>query len=256
QSIQHRQRAIHFRRHRVESEEGKDTLKFLSSIARALFIASLPLLFFSAGIGWAVNSVWLYTSGFEKYGVSAATGLAEEELDKIALGLIRYWNSGEEFISLIVIKDGQPFQLFNERETAHLKDVKALFRLDYAVFSVTLAYALGYSAFTLFRRQGNRVMLERGVIAGSALTLGLMMVMGLSALLGEEQFARFWLQFHLFSFANNLWQLDPARDYLIMLVPQGFWYDAVRFIVFATASMAAAFGVIAAVFLAGQEKQI
>lgn len=222
-------------------------MKFLSSIARALFIASLPLLFFSASIGWAVNSVWLYTSGFEKYGVSAVTGLSKGELEKAARGMISYWNSGEEFISLTVIKDGQPFELFNEREKVHLEDVKALFRFDYLVFFSTLGYALVYTAVRLYRRERERWL--RGIVAGSALTLGLMVVMGFSALLGQDQFARFWLQFHLFSFANDLWQLDPAKDYLIMLVPQGFWYDAVRFVVFATAGMAAIIGGIGAIFL-------
>ena len=38
-------------------------------------------------------------------------------------------------------------------------------------------------------------------------------------------FDRLFLQFHLLSFSNDLWLLDPSRDYLIMLFPQGFWYD-------------------------------
>ncbi len=34
------------------------------------------------------------------------------------------------------------------------------------------------------------------------------------------------MQFHLLSFTNDLWQLDPRRDYLIMMYPQGFFRDA------------------------------
>lgn len=215
-------------------------MRFLSRFAHVLFTISLPFLFFSASIGWAVNSVWLYTSGFEKYGVSATTGLSKGELQKIAYGLITYWNSGEEFISLSVVKDGHPFELFNEREKAHLKDVKALFRFDYAVLLGTLLYSAGYSAVRLYRKE-SRLWL-RGLVASSAATLAVMVLMGLIVLTGPDQFARFWLQFHLFSFANDLWQLDPAKDYLIMLVPQGFWYDAVSYVVFATAGMAVVSG--------------
>ena len=53
-----------------------------------------------------------------------------------------------------------------------------------------------------------------------------MLLLGLIALL---DFDRFFLQFHLISFTNDLWQLDPTKDYLIMLFPQGFWYDATLF---------------------------
>ena len=225
-------------------------MKIPGKAAQGVFIACLPFLFFSGSITWAANNVSLYTSDFEKYNVGTVTGLDKGELEKTARGLISYWNSGAEFIDLTVIKDGQPFHLFNEREISHLKDVKALFRFDYAVLFGTLIYALGYTAIRLFwkgRRDWQR--LVRGVAWGSALTLASMLAMGVTALLGEEQFARFWLQFHLLSFANDLWQLDPTKDYLLMLVPEGFWFDATRFIVFACAGMAVVFGGAAAGFL-------
>ncbi len=213
------------------------------SIAQGLFILCLPFLFITASLGWAINSLWLYKSGFENYDISAITGLAQEELEKAARGLIGYWNSGDEYISLTVIKDGQPFELFNQREIAHLKDVKGLFWLNYRVLLGTLIYVLGYTAVCLFwRRRRYWRRLAWGVTGGSALTLALMLVLGLGALLGEEQFARFWFQFHLLSFANDLWLLDPMKDYLVMLFPQGFWFDATRFVVLATAGIAVVLG--------------
>ena len=225
-------------------------MKILTNIARWLFIICLPFLFLSAGIAWAVNSLWLYTSGFEKQGVAVTTGLAKIELEKTARGFISYWNSGDTYISLTVIKDGQPFELFNQKEKEHLKDVKTLFWLDYMVLLGTGIYTLVYSLIHLLRRKtlGLR-RLAWGVALGSGLTLILMLVLGLGALLGEDQFARFWYQFHIFSFANDLWLLDPTKDYLLMLVPEGFWYDALRYIVFATAGMAVVFGGAAAAHL-------
>jgi integral membrane protein (TIGR01906 family) len=46
---------------------------------------------------------------------------------------------------------------------------------------------------------------------------------GLLALVGFETL---FTLFHHISFANDLWQLDPRRDYLIMMFPLGFWFDA------------------------------
>lgn len=226
------------------------TMKILTKIAQWLFIICLPFFFLSAGIALAVNSLWLYTSGFEKQNVGATTGLDKTELEKTARGFISYWNSGDTYISLTALKEGQPFELFNQKEKEHLKDVKALFCLDYWVLSGTGIYALGYCLVHLRRRKARGLRrLAWDMAAGSGLTLALMLVLGLGALVGEDQFARFWFQFHIFSFANDLWQLDPSRDYLLMLVPEGFWFDAVRFIVFATTGMAVVFGGLASGFL-------
>ncbi len=212
-------------------------MKLLGSTAKWVFVLCLPLLLISASIGGAVNSLRLYQYGFQKYDISATTGLADAELEKAARGLIGYFNSGEDAINLTVIKDNQPFVLFNEREVTHLKDVKALFRLDYGILLGTLLYASGYAVVSLFWRQRQyRRQLAWGTVIGSGLTLALMLALGLGTLLGFDQL---FLQFHLLSFANDFWQLDPARDYLVRLFPQGFWYDATLFCLLAVAAGAA-----------------
>lgn len=222
-------------------------MKILSTATKWLFILCLPVLLLSASIAWTVNSPWLYRYGFEKYNVSAATNLTQAELKKVASRLISYFNSEEEYISLTVVKNGEPFVLFNQREIAHLKDVKGLIWLDYRILLGTLLYALAYMGGSLFwtkRRYWQQ--LAWGVVGGSGLTLALMLALGLSTLLGFDQL---FLQFHLISFSNEFWQLDPARDYLIRLFPQGFWYDATLFCVFGTVGRAIILGGVAGWYL-------
>jgi len=215
-------------------------LRILSIAAKWLFMLCLPVLLLSASIGWAVNSLWLYKYGFEKYNVSQTTGLAEEELEKAATGLISYFNSGDEYIELTVVKDDKPFELFNQWEVIHLKDVKGLIWLDYWLLLGTLIYVLAYAGVCLFWQKGRyRQRLVWRVIGGSGITLALMLALGLGTLLNFDQL---FLQFHLISFTNELWQLDPARDYLIMLFPQGFWYDAAIFCALATGGGAVVLG--------------
>ncbi len=201
------------------------TWRTLSFVTRWLLIFSLPLLLLSASIAIAVNSHWLYEYGFNKYHVSQTTGLAPDELDKAARGLIHYFNSNEAIIILTVLKDGKPFDLFNERESIHLRDVRELFHRDYWILLGTLLYALVYASVTLFWRKDWR-QLARGVVGGGGLTLALILLLGLGIMLNFDQL---FLQFHLISFSNEFWQLDPTRDYLIMLFPGGFWYDAAMF---------------------------
>ncbi len=216
-------------------------MKYIGHITRWIFILCLPLVLLSGSIGWVVNSLWIYENGFEEYEIGQVTGLAEPELEKAARGLISYFNSGEEYINVIVEKDGRPFVLFNEREIIHLKDVKGLFRLDYLVFLGTLVYILGYDGYSFFRgaRKEHWRKLARRVIWGSGITLGTMAALGLGTLVG---FDRLFRQFHLISFANDFWLLDPATDYLVMLFPQGFWYDVTIICALSTAAMAIILG--------------
>jgi len=215
-------------------------LKIIGIVAKWIFILCLPLLLLTASIGWAVNSSWLYKSGFAKYDVSRTTGLADSELEKAASGLISYFNSDEEYISVTVIKGGEPFELFNQREVGHLKDVKGLIWLGYWVLLGTLVYVLAYAGVSLFwRRKKYWRRLMWGVVGGSGLTLLLMLALGVGALFNFDQL---FIQFHLLSFTNELWMLDPMSDYLIMLFPGGFWYDAAILCAGITAGLAKVLG--------------
>jgi len=201
-------------------------MNVVKTAARWLFSLCLPVLLLTVSISIAVNTPALYTRGFNRYQISAVTGLAPAELQKAAAGLRSYFNNGQELINVTVIKDGQPFTLFNTREVGHLEDVKALFRLGYGAALVTLGYGVVFVLAALFWWRDRR-QVWLGMRNGGILTLALMIVLGIVI---AVDFDGFFLQFHLLSFANDLWELNPATDYLIMLFPQQFWFDATAFI--------------------------
>ena len=229
-------------------------MKALGTAAKWIFMLCLPFLLFTASLAWAINSLWLYNYGSEKYGVSQVTGLSETELEKAYAGLVSYFNSDEEYISLTVIKDGQPFELFNYRETIHLKDVKGLIRLDYWVLLGTLVYILAYAGVCLFwRRPEYWRNLARGVVGGSAITLGLMLALGVVSLFN---FGWLFWQFHVIGFpANDFWLLDPTKDYLKMLFPDGYFYDVVLFCTLGVAGAAVILGGVSGVWLRFSRKK-
>ena len=185
----------------------------------------LPLLITSAVIAFAVNFQPLYEYGFDHYDVGATTGLDDAQLSIAAGGLIDYFNSGEEFIDVVVDKDGRPFQLFNDREIIHLYDVKGLIRFDYGVFLASLAYAAVVTGLALYRRELRR--LAAPLFWGGGLTVAIIIA---GVALAVADFDTLFTQFHLLSFANDFWLLDPRTDYLIMLFPGGFWQDAAAFV--------------------------
>ena len=230
-------------------------MKILGIAAKWVFMLCLPFLLFTASLGWAINSLWLYNYGFEKYDISQATGLDDSELEKAAAGLVSYFNSDEEYISLTVIKDGEPFELFNYREIIHLKDVKGLIWLDYWVLLGTLVCVLAYVVVCLlWRKPAYWRRLARGVVGGSGITLGLMLALGLGSLFGFNQI--FW-QFHVISFtSNDFWLLDPASDYLKMLFPDGYFYDVVLFCTLGVAGVAVILGGASGVWLRVSRKKV
>jgi integral membrane protein (TIGR01906 family) len=205
--------------------------KYIYLVLRWLFILCLPWLIVTAALRIPASCPYLYEYLFQKYNVGETTGLDDAALKVTAQGLVHYFNSGEENINLVVQKDGIPFSLFNEREIVHLKDVKGLFLLDLWVFLGTLAYCLGYAVWAIARGPVGRKLLARSMLIGGGITFGLIVLIGIGMLF---DFDALLLRFHLLSFSNDFWLLDPAHDYLIMLVTGGFMYDA-SFIVAGTA---------------------
>lgn len=51
------------------------------------------------------------------------------------------------------------------------------------------------------------------------------MVVALIAAAMLLAFHLLFTQFHLLSFTNDLWMLDPRTDRLLLMFPDGFWFD-------------------------------
>ena len=193
-------------------------MKALATINAILFIICIPLLLITTDVRFAVNDIRLYEYGFNKYHVSEESGLDKGNLTEVAHKLITYFNSDEEFADIIV---------YNQRDIAHLKDVKGLIQLVYRLQFISLAYIAVYILFNFlllggaFWRQ-----LARRLIWGSWTTIVLLAILGFIALVSFDQF---FLIFHLVSFRNDLWQLYPG-DKLLAMFPEGFFSDAALFI--------------------------
>jgi integral membrane protein (TIGR01906 family) len=210
----------------------KTSVRWLLSIA-------IPFLLLASSISIVANTITLYRYGFSTYNISSVTGIDDTELDRAAAGLISYFHSGEEYIDITVKKDGKDFTLFNERETQHLKDVKDLFVLGYHIAAGALAICLACIAVLLILWRDRRE-IGKALLQGGILTLSIMAIL---AIVMVVDFDNFFYRFHLLSFANDLWLLDPTKDYLLMMFPQGFWFDAALTCAIVTAIGAVIFGV-------------
>ena len=193
-----------------------------------LFIVAVAVFLVTGGLTWAFNDIGLYEGGFEKYHISRASGVTTDDLRQVALDLRSYFNSGKEPLDIRTRIYGQERELFNEKEVHHMADVKRLLWGVYAAFLASAACLAALAvAGTIRYRSGYLPMLAFRAACGGGLTVTLLVLFGIVALVG---FDALFLLFHKVSFANDFWRLDPRTDYLVLLFPQGFWFDATMWV--------------------------
>lgn len=198
-------------------------MKIITGIVYFLLICCIPVLLVTGIIKVEVGNIGLYESGFDKYNISEDTGIDNAELRDVAVHLIDYFNLKADSAQISVTRSGNQVDLFNTKELIHLQDVRDLIQLDYLVFRITVIFMIMCALIVFFLSSERLRKVIKGLFWGSVVTLTGVIVLALWAMFGFE---RFFVLFHLVSFSNDLWILDPATDYLIRLFPEGFFYDA------------------------------
>lgn len=212
----------------------------LSRALSALLIVALPLFLVTTSVVWVVNDLRFYSYEFRLQEVVQEAGISEEGLLDVVRQIRGYFNSRQEPLTVRVEVAGTERELFNSREVGHMADVKQLIWGVYGIQWASFAYILAWlCAGAVSRRR--TVLRKLGVLTlwGCALTVGLVAAIGVVAWVS---FDSLFLLFHRLSFTNTLWQMDPARDYMIRIFPEGFWFDATFFIGLATVAMALVLG--------------
>jgi integral membrane protein (TIGR01906 family) len=202
-------------------------MKIIRTIIFIIFIFSLPSLLIIGTLSAAVNEIRLYEYNINKYDISEITGLEKEELRDVFQHLIDFYNYKVGSAQIEVTRGEDTFTMFNEKELLHLEDIKNLLQLGYRV-QLTLVALLVISGILLVALSKERWrLLLRALFWGSIITLSLIFILVIWTVIDFNRL--FWL-FHEVSFANEFWLLNPNTDYLKMIFPDAFFFDAVVFI--------------------------
>ncbi len=198
--------------------------RIFNIILQALFIICVPLLLITTNVRIVLNSATMYDYGFSKYKIEKYTGIELEQLQIAGQQIRDYFNNDLDRITINISLHGDNVpNLFNEREILHMYDVKQLVKMVY-VGQLCSAILLSMGCiFMLFNPSINGWILALKYLGrGGVVTFSLVIAISILAIIG---FDRLFLFFHLVSFSNDLWVLDPRRDYLIAMFPQGFFFD-------------------------------
>lgn len=212
----------------LRSSTLRNTITRISWVPVALFVIAVPLFLITASVTWAFNNPGVYQNGFQKYNISFVTSITEADLEQVSADIRSYFNSREEPLELRTRVFGVEQELFKPKEIAHMRDVKRLVWVVYIIGGVSAIYLLVFIGAGFLRHGRNYFqVLARRVLWSGSFTLAIIVGVGLFALIG---FDTLFLKFHQLSFANDLWQLDPRTDFLVMLFPQDFWFDATMWV--------------------------
>lgn len=163
-----------------------------------------------------------YEKEYTKHHVLDAVPMEMEDLLDVTDEMMAYLRGNREDLHVPTIVNGQAREFFNEREIAHMEDVRGLFLAAIALRRACLIGIVGILAFLYFTKADIKRILPRTICAGTVLFF--LLLAGLAALISTD-FTKYFVIFHQIFFNNDLWMLDPGTDLLINIVPEPFFID-------------------------------
>jgi integral membrane protein (TIGR01906 family) len=213
----------------VSDAVAADGLSTIPSVVRwlagAAFVIAVPIFLILGNILDVASDRAFYMAEFDKYRIRDVTRLDSAQLTAITEAFITYLRDPGATLEIQVTVDGVRRPLFNEKEMRHMVDVQHLFQLASrarlvagGVLLIVPLVAIGLAGGNVLPRLGALL------VTGGVATV---LLLGAAGLLSLVDFTEVWTRFHYVAFSNDDWMLDPRTDYLIMLYPEGFWFDAV-----------------------------
>ena len=165
-----------------------------------------------------------YQKEYEKYQVTESLYMDMEDVMEVTSYMMDYLIGKEEVLSIETEVEGRTQDFFNEQDRLHMEDVKNLFLGGLKLRTVMLLVAAVLVLFLILTKADLKKMLTGAYFA--ALGVFAVLIAGLLVSFAVDFTASFTV-FHEIFFTNDLWMFDPAEDYMIRMLPEGFFYDMV-----------------------------
>jgi len=198
--------------------------KVLGFLAGIAFIIILLFTSIQAVVYWTPN---YFRHEYSKYKVDEEVGVSLDDLETVTNQMLSYLDGSRDNLSDIktTIRGVKDTNFFNEREVAHMVDVRELF-LNALFLRTVLIIFIVIAAIFIYFTKGNVIQVfKKGFLLS---TIAFFMCFVILAILIFRDFESAFITFHHIFFNNDLWILDPATDNLINIVPVGFFFDTAR----------------------------
>lgn len=192
------------------------------------------LIMFLIIISWLITSFQLviygdpkyqfYQSEYEKYGVTEALDMRMEDVMAVTEYMMDYLIGKEDVLSIETDVDGKTQDFFNEQDRLHMEDVKNLFLGGLRIRTICLIAAALCLAFLICGEKDWKQLIRKAYFYALGVFVVLILLLLISFFV---DFTASFTVFHEIFFTNDLWMFDPATDYMIRMLPEGFFYDMV-----------------------------
>lgn len=183
----------------------------------------------------AYGSYNYYEKEYAKYHVLDDLHMEMKDARYVTEEMMAYLRGRRDDLVVKTTVDGQQREFFNDREKAHMADVRNLFLWGIALRRIALIALLVILVTMIGLKMSMKKVLPKAYKISTGIFLG---VTALLTVIFASDFTKYFTIFHEIFFSNDLWLLDPDTDLLINMLPEGFFMD-----------MAARIGIIFAVFL-------
>ena len=195
----------------------------LAVAAMLLLVLALLLTSFQLAI-YGDPDYRFYEREYAKYNVTESLDMEMEDVMDVTEKMMDYLIGRRPELSVITDVDGQTQDFFNEQDRLHMADVKNLFLGGLTLRWVLLAAAAVLIALLVLLKGDWRRIIPRAYFIALGIFLAVTVLLGG---LFASDFTKYFTIFHEIFFTNDLWLFDPATDYMIRMLPEGFFYDMV-----------------------------
>lgn len=160
-----------------------------------------------------------------EYAIAEYAGSSQQVLDKATKTLIDYMQGDREDLSLTGVVFNVETEIFNDKEKAHMVDVKNLIVIAQTLLNVGIALlTIIFIIEITTNREAFNYKFFKGVSIAMVATLFAILLIGAYAVI---DFDAFWTSFHKVFFTNDLYLLNPNTDFLIRMMPLQFFIGIV-----------------------------
>ena len=201
----------------------KQTQKISAVIMMFLLIGVLLLTSFQVAI-YGDSQYRFYEREYKKYQVADSLNMTMDNIMDVTDQMMAYLIGKKAELSVIIDVDGETQDFFNEQDRFHMGEVKNLFLGGLKIRNIMLVAVLLILILLAARKADMIKLLPRAYFVTLGITGVITIVLGG---LFASDFDKYFRIFHEIFFDNDQWMFDPATDYMIRMLPEGFFYDFV-----------------------------
>ncbi|MDD2981386.1 MAG: TIGR01906 family membrane protein [Hespellia sp.] len=200
----------------------KKTDWFLGVIVSIACIAAILITSIEAA---AYSNYDYYEKEYEKYQITDDLPMEMDDIMDVTKEMMSYLRGNREDLVIYTTIDGQEnVEFFNDQDKAHMADVRNLFLWGLRIRWICLGIIIVCIAILIMKKTNWKYLLPRSYQIALVITAA---ATGIAGYAFSRDFTAAFIKFHEIFFTNDLWIFDPNTDYMINMLPEGFFSDMV-----------------------------